>query len=263
MNNLKTKKIDLHSLRNDEHFQFNTEFRDSVVAATPAALKIQAQYDTYLPLYEQEDEVLKKIMKSVFTEDINAADHQRDITFRGMIDANHSALKHFNARTQTAAKRLKIVFDTYGNVAKKPINEETSAIYNLLQELRGNYAADVATVNIADWATELEANNLALENLVKNRYDESAAKTDLVLKQVRLQVDAAYHAIVERLDALSLVEGTPVYETFIHSWNVVVEKYNDIAAQRHGRNVKKSPSSPQPPPKEGEADANSAVGGRQ
>jgi hypothetical protein len=234
---MKIKKIDLHSLRNDAHFQFHTELKDLVNKATPAALNIQSQFDAYLPLYEQEDEVLKKIMKSVFTEDINDADHQRDLTFSGMVDANKSALKHFNPATQSAAKRLKIVFDTYGNVARKPINEETSAIYNLLQELNGNYAADVAATGIADWVTELETNNNALEALVKNRYDEGAAKTNLILKEVRVQVDAVYHAMAARLEALYIVEGTAVYENFIHAWNVIVAKYHNAVAhhRRHGK----------------------------
>jgi hypothetical protein len=233
---MKIKKIRLSHLRNDEHFQFGTEFKDLVNTTTPEALNIRAQFDNYLPLYAQEDEVLKKIMKSVFTEYIQAADHKRDRTFRGMADAAASALKHFNPDTQAAAKRLKIVLDTYGNVVRKPINEETSAIYNLLQELNGNYATDVTTIGIADWVAELEENNNALEALMKNRYDESAAKTDLVLKQVRRQADAAYHAIAERIDALFLVEeGTGVYEHFIRSWNTIVEKYHNALARHTGR----------------------------
>ena len=57
---MKTQKIDLTRLRNDEHFQLNTEFRDLVNASNPQTLKIAAQYKTYLSLYTQEDEALKK-----------------------------------------------------------------------------------------------------------------------------------------------------------------------------------------------------------
>ena len=232
---MKIEKVYLNNLRNDEHFQFNTEFRNLINEITPAALDIHAHFAPYLSLYAQEDEVLKKILKSALTEDIQNADRKRDLTFSGMIDANKSALKHFNSSIVTAAKRLKIVFDTYGNVARKPLNEETSAIYNLLQELKGTHAADVSTVGITDWVTELEADNNALTALMKARYDESALRTDLIMKEVRTQIDAAYHAITERIDALFIVNASTVHETFIHRWNVVIEKYKNILAQRQGR----------------------------
>ena len=231
---MKLQKIDLSRLRNDEHFQFNTEFRDLVNAVSPATLKVAVQFDLYQSLYVQEDEALKKIMKSAITADMQNADQRRDLTFRGMVDANKSALNHFNVEVQAAAKRLKIVFDTYGNVGLKPLNEETSAIYNLLQELQGTHAADMAIVKIADWADELEINNKAFEKLVKNRYDESAGRTELVLRQTRKQVDAAYRTIIERIDALGLIEDNDVYRNFIRKLNVVIEKYDNTVTQRKG-----------------------------
>ncbi len=236
---MKIETFRLSHLHNDEHFQFQTEFKDLVVAVTPETLKIKPQFDTYLPLYTQEDDSLKKITKSVFTEDILVADKQRDITFRGMVDTNRAALNHFRADVKAAAKRLQVVFDTYGNLARKPLNEETAAIHNLLQELNGTYAEDAKSTGIADWVKELEANNKAFEDLTKDRYDESAQRTDLVLKEVRTQVDAAYRTITERIDALALIEGGEAYETFIRRLNVVVEKYNNAIAARAGRAAKK------------------------
>jgi hypothetical protein len=236
------KKIHLRSLRNDEHFQFQTEFRDLIIAATPAALNIGQQYNVWLPLFEQEDDVLKKIVKSAITEDIQTADKHRDRIFRGMVDANKSALNHFQPAVHAAAKRLKVLFDTYGNVAAKPLNEETSAIYNLLQELNGNFAADVATLNITDWVAELESANNAFDTLVKARYDEAAHRTLLVLREVRTQVDTASRAITDRIDALFLLEGKALYEDFIHQLNIVIEKYKNALAHHH---TGKKP--PQPP----------------
>ena len=232
---MKTHKIDLRVLRNDEHFQFNTEFRDLLTANNPAALKVAPQFEAYLTLYAQEDEALKKIIKSAITANIQDADHQRDLTFRGMIDANKSALKHFRPETVTAAKRLQVVFDTYGNVARKPLNEETSAVYNILQELKGVYEADVTTVGIADWVQELETNNKAFDELVKGRYDEAADRTELVLRQVRIQVDTAYRSIIERIDAFAIVEESDIFTNFIRRWNVVIEKYSNTLARRQGK----------------------------
>jgi hypothetical protein len=223
---------DLYSLRNEAHFQFQTEFCDTVVASNPETLKIKSEFDAYLPLYRQEEEALNKIMKSAITEDIWAADKGRDFTFRGLAGTNRSAQNHFNAEIAVAAKRLQIVFDRHGNLTQKTFNEETASIHSLLLELKGDYAADVETVQLGDWVQELDANNRAFDALMKERYDESAARSSLVLKEVRKEVDAAYRNIVKRINALAFIEGGEVYDNFILRMNVVVEKYNSLVAGR-------------------------------
>jgi hypothetical protein len=222
---METLKIDLAQLRNDAHFQFNTEFRDLLMAANSEILKVKPQFDFYLTLFKQEDEAVKKIVKSALTDEIEAIDRQRDTVFRGLADFCHAALNHFKPETAAAAKHLQTVFGTFGNVARKPLNEETSAIYNLLQELKGEYAADIKTLGAADWVTELETVNNNFEKLVKERYEESAQRSSLVLKEVRAAIDDACRSIIKRIDALMLVEGGEQYADFIRRLNVVIEKY--------------------------------------
>ena len=168
-------KIDFTRMRNDEHFQFQVEFRALVHKYDAANLNIAAQFQTYLPLFDREDTALKKIMKSAVTAEIQAADKERDTVFSGMTDAQKAALKHFNPQVQASAKRLQAVFDTYGNLAKKPLNEETSGIYNFLQELNGTYAADARMAGIDLWAAELGRLNEAFTTLVRDRFDETAS----------------------------------------------------------------------------------------
>jgi hypothetical protein len=57
---------------------------------------LEKPFDAFLPIYDKVDKALKKIVKSALTESIH-----KD-----------------------------------GNVAKKTLNEETSAIYNLVQDLK-------------------------------------------------------------------------------------------------------------------------------
>ena len=232
---MKIQTINSYNMRNDEHFQFHTEFRTLVYDKDPAVLKITPLFNSYLALYDNEDTALKKIMKSAITADIQEADKQRDIIFAGMIDAQKAALKHFNTTIQSAAKRLQVVFDTYGNLAKKPLNEQTSSVYNLLQDLNGKYAVDTETVGLHTWATELERLNDIFSALVKDRYDESALRTDIILKEARLKLDELYRTIAERINALVIVEGPTVYTDFIKMLNVIITKYNNIMAQRAGK----------------------------
>jgi hypothetical protein len=231
---MKISKIHLNNLRNDAHFQFHTEFRDLVAKHGAEVLKVKPQFDAYLPLYDRVDEALKKIVKSALTAQIHEADKARDEIYTGMAETCAAALKHFNPQIREAAARLKILFDTYGNVASKPLNEETSAIYNILQELQGKYAEDVTAVGIAQWVAELKSRNATFEVLVKERFDETANRTDIVLKKARAELDEAYRVIVELIDALAIVEGEANYEPFARTLNAVIAKY--AVKHHHHRN---------------------------
>jgi hypothetical protein len=129
-------------------------------------------------------------------------------------------------------------------MAKKPLNEETSAIYNILQELQGKYAADVAIVGIGQWVSEVENRNKAFEELVKERFDETATRTDIVLREARGKLDEAYRIIAERVNALAVVEGVENYEQFIKTLNAVIAKY--AAAMHHHRHRGNHHAKPQP-----------------
>ncbi len=235
---MKIKRIDTQSLRNNEHFQCQTEFKVLVIEYDPIVLKIENLYQgSYLPFYAQEDEAIFKIMKGSFTEARMEVDRQRDSAFRGMIHMNKAALNHFDSEVVASAKRLKILFDTYDNISDMPLQEETSAIYNLLQELDGNYNEDMYRVRLEDWKDKLQQDNDAYQALVKQGYEEEVSRTELKMKEVRIKVDQVYRQIIERLEALMLIEGESNYIGFVSRLNIQLEHYADILAQREGRNA--------------------------
>ena len=229
---MKIDSLKLKDLRNDAHFQFFTEFKTLVERHGTEHLKIQTQYDALLALYNDEDTALKKIMKSAYTAEIQDADRYRDEILRGMTDANKSALNHYSADVKQAAIRLKIVFDTYKNIAQKPLDEETSAVYNIIQDLRGKYFADAVTAGLEGWISELDSANTAFSQLMMDRYDESASKTSLVLKQVRQKIDDAYRILTERINAAIIMQGEEAYREFVTTLNTVIKRYADILARR-------------------------------
>ena len=231
---MKINPIDGTRLRNNEHFQFHTEFRDLVTETGAEMINCEDQFNDYLVCYADEDTAFQRIEKSSITKEIEDADKPRDKTLRGMTATNKAALNHFDDQVSAAARRLKIVFDTYGNIAAKPLNEETSAIYNLLQELNDNYSADMQKVGLTPWATQLNIENKALDTLIKSRVNEQSAKTELKMKETRGGVDKAYTVMEERINALIIVEGAKNYEVFVRKLNIFIDKYNNLVAQRRG-----------------------------
>ena len=237
-------KLYFGKLRNAEHIQFFTEFRDLVNLFGAEPLKIQKFFTSFLSLFAVEDECLVVLQKSGYTEQMADADTRRDVTFRGLADTVKTALKHFNPETAEAGKRLKILFDAYGNLAQKPADEETSGIYNLIQDLEDKFAADVQKIGVADWVAELKANNESYDALVKSRDKESAEKPETKMKKIRTEIETVYRdttAAVESLAKLTnSTEEIVMYREFVLKLNTVLERYRNRIAQREGAaNAKK------------------------
>ena len=160
---------------------------------------VTAKYATYFPLIEDEEEALNFVRKSSYSELLSQADIVRDNTIDGMDDAIKSGLKHFDSAVREASRRLKILRDTTGDIAKKAYSKESGDIVKLLADLNGPYAADVKTAKIDDWVIELDANQKEFVKTQNHRYDELGEKTRLRMKQVRVEVDGAYRTMVEKL----------------------------------------------------------------
>ncbi len=207
---------------------------------TPTALNIEELFTSFLSLYANADEALEIIRKSATTSQIAEADRVWDSIFRGFSDAVKSAQNHFDPAKREAAQRLLVIFNHYGNIARKPCDEETASIYNFLQDINsGTLAADVFLLRLDDWITQLDADNQIFEALMKNRYDENSAKTDLKIKSVRTETDRTYRDILDRLDILILINGDALYTPFVKDLNVHSEQFNNLIAQRKGRNAAK------------------------
>ncbi len=232
---MKIKNIDLIPLHNEEHFQFQTLFLNLVREHTALALKIDVPLqELYLPSYEKEDECLKLIFKSSFTPLLAEMDAARDRLARGLTLLVEAYSYHFDQDVAQAANRLQILLDTYGKIYEKPYDKETIAIYDLIQDLNGEYAADASRIGLEDWIRELDSCNGQFEELKKERALESTGKTGLRMKTVRKEIDAAYRTLIKCIDVLMIVEGEAAYLAFAKEHNIHIEHYKYLIVQRRG-----------------------------
>jgi hypothetical protein len=232
------KPIHLNQMHNDAHFQLMTEFRDLVNAKTPEALKIDALWPAFLSRYADLDTALKKITKSAITDAIKAADAARDAAFVGITKYNKVIHDyHYTPAWRDAAAKIEIVLRTYGNVAAKPINEETSAIYNLVQELTTDtYSQIVTLIGLMPWVVKLGALNIAFESLMQERDRESEAKSHISMKTARRGIDDAYRNIVQTVNSLIFLGQLTGCEMFVDTYNIVVKRFNTLLKQQHSHN---------------------------
>jgi len=109
---------------------------------------------------------------------------------------------------------------------------------SLINDFTTTYAADVATVSLTGWVTELAAKNKAFDDLKNDRYTDDSAKTILRMKQERLKTDALYRQITERINALVVVEGEAAYAGFVAELNKRIEGYDNTISIRRARGKK-------------------------
>ncbi|MDR2125496.1 MAG: DUF6261 family protein [Prevotellaceae bacterium] len=233
-------RIKLENLRNEAHVSYNTAFGAMVDKYTPETLNINALYGEYKTAFADEIAALDIVRKSALTDAIDQQDSIRDSIFRGMADAIKSALNHFNAEKREAARKLNVVFDNYGNIAAKTLDQETAAITDLLRELNSpDNAALLTLLGLGDWAQQLDTENTKFEQMMLERYAETSQRPTVKMRDARQKTDKYLRAIFDRLEALALLNGTDGYENFIKELNALTERYKQIAAQEKGlRNSK-------------------------
>ncbi|MDR1919262.1 MAG: DUF6261 family protein [Tannerellaceae bacterium] len=264
---MKVVRITLPYLRNEEWFKLQTDFRETVNKYGAENLNIGELFNRSSSVYYRADELLEVLNKSTYTQKLVKDDRERDELIRGLFNSTKSSLKQPNEAKKNAAERLNILFQKY----RKPTLsgtylEESSAIYNLLQDLDGPYAAEVALLGLNDWVEAIREAQQRFLDSHSQRTQENVAKPKMELRPVRSELNALYQGMIGTceirlladglggkvvVDPKELDNGTPeenedkpphmrgnVNYNFVIEWNEIVKKYRNLLANRAGRRNK-------------------------
>lgn len=236
---MEIQKISLKELRNEEHNSLHDGVVKLVEAADPVALGIEADLVGYKAAILSEKEAIEFISKNTKSDLLTDLDAIRDRTFHGLALRVESDCNHYDANVSNAAIKLQSeVLNKYGNIARDNYQEETSSVNNLIADLTGTYATETGLLGIQGWITALQHDNTNFNDVYYQRIGDESAKTQLRMKQVRIQVDAAYNVIVKHINALIVINGETHYKEFVLKLNELLNKTKDTLAQRKGRNAK-------------------------
>lgn len=227
------KNAHLNDLQNEEHFAFHTDVDEVVTDAGPAVLKIETQYGVYKPTLTDERTALDQVQKSAFTKKMDIADVARDQPIRGFFAVVKGMLHHFNPTVSDAAYRIDVINESFSGITRLSKEKQTSATVSYLDALHVA-SADIVILGLRDWVTEIDAKNTAFVDTKKNRMNEKDDQTNLHMKDVRREVDAAYNAIVDRINAFITIDGDAKYATLVTKLNNRIDSYNNALAQRKG-----------------------------
>jgi hypothetical protein len=229
-------------LKNETHVQFHEGINFVIVKHNPQSLGIEPWYVPYKGALNNETEALDFFRKSKLTGKIADQDHVRDGIFRGFVDSIKGERRHFDPSRREAANLLYDIFDHYGNIARKPLDDETAAINDLARELAQPDATQAITLlGLTPWLNKLVEENTKFVALMSERYDETAKKTSLRMKTTRSETDTYYQAIISQIENQHLV-GVNINENFIKELNAVIERFRNILAQEIGGRKSKSSS---------------------
>ena len=233
---MKLKRVNLTQLHNEEHFQFMTVIVGLLNAAAGEVKQfIGTLIGTLSTLLQREDSALEKIRKSILTDPITTADSLRDSIFRGLELIVEGYMHSVVVVEVEAANVIRIVTNHYGNVTKKSYNEETALIHNLVRDLRERCDSALNTLNLVRWVDDLDAANTAFDNLMNERYEETASQNIENVREVRRAMDTVYQQLIAAIEVgAQLAAGSDAYAALINEINQRVEYYRNTLAHRKG-----------------------------
>ncbi len=144
---------------------------------------------------------------------------------------------------KAAAQRILHYFDAYENINGMVYQDETTAISSLMQDLNTTLAPDVTTLGIGLEVAELRnANNdFNTAYAARNAENPNAGNTP-TLTQMRPAAEAAYKALVERVEALYISSRrAQVWATLLGNINNIRDRYNALLARQAGGGTTPTP----------------------
>ena len=221
--------IRFSSLRNEAHYQYLSSFKESSEEHEMTGYYPPENWARFNALLVKEKTVIDYARSSDITQQLLEADKREDRDLVGIYAIIRSGLHHFNPEVAEAARVLNTRYSDFGRIASKPYEEEVAAVSVLLDELNGQYAEQVATLNLQDWVLELTEAHSEFQRLFMLRNAQLAARPEDKFKTVSKEIEAEYKSIKDHFEAVLTINSTPELESFVRLLNTQIEYFNSHA----------------------------------
>ena len=230
----KVEGLGIESMNNGQ----SSEFHTTNIARAKADANIVADLGPQLTAWEnannQFDIYLKQEQKSLLTEDIKDLDSVQDDDLVALKGVSRAMMNIPDEEKKQSARRVKLCIDNYDINTEWEYIKEMQLIKQMVDDLQGRYAADVAALGIGIFVEKLAQSNAAVRAAQIQRENEAAGKTTGQTRAWRRETEKAYRAFVEMLNARALVFGDANYANFIDLLNASIAHYRQILAVAAG-----------------------------
>ena len=229
--------IDVHNkMDNTTALGFFNQIGQLISANTALQSALSTVWTAYIAAYEAFDEAFAQTRKWAQTADIEALDKERDQALSAFNAALKSMLSSPNATKQQAAKRLMFVREKYTLNPSDEYMKETTAIAQMIQEMEDDVQSDQAltATGLVDWFQDLKQKNQAFLQKMNERTAEQAGQQKGIVREKRLDAEAAYRDLVKLINAAAIMEMPEGldWNSPIDRLNAEIDHYKNILARK-------------------------------
>jgi hypothetical protein len=222
------KKIDhisIQRLSNGAHYTFVQTTLGRIEECGAAASRLSADIATLRAAFSREEETLRVARKSRLTKEIVQGDAMRDSSYTGYKMAVKGLLSLPESEMLAAARRLWEHIKSYRIVTTDQRDKQTGMMTSFINDLEGKYAADVTVLGLMPLVTTMKTANEKVLALTSERDTENSVKIVGATKAARLVTDEAYRTLIDKVNALALLEGDEDYAGLIDAMNTQIARY--------------------------------------
>ena len=217
--------ISLERMSNGSHFLFITDTVGLATADAKVKTKVTAELTALQTALKAEDDALALSKANLLSKEIKAIDAERDKHYKALRKAITFFLNHPDAELVKAAQRLERLLKDYNIDPKMQLDRETGLLLNLISDLETKSAADVTALSLTPVVQAMKQANDKLREVTRARANDRAVQIVGQLRQAQHASDEAYHTLVQKVNALAVVEGEADYADFISKMNEQVKHY--------------------------------------
>ena len=217
--------IDLAHMKSGAHFLFITDTVGLATADAKVKTKVTAELTALQTALKAEDDALALSKANLLSGEIKTLDTERDKHYKALRKAITFFLSHPDAELVKAAQRLERLLKDYNIDPKMQLDRETGLLLNLIGDLETKSAADVTALALTPVVQAMKQANDKLREVTRARANDRAVQIVGQLKQAQHASDEAYRTLVQKVNALAVVEGEADYADFISKMNEQVKHY--------------------------------------
>ena len=221
--------IHLPAVSNGAHFVFIESICKRLDSETELLKNeyLKKAADTLKAAFNEENRYFALSKKSASTDEILAADADRDTLYSAYYRSVKSFLRVSTADLHTAAKTLWQSLVDYGIKPSMQLERETGAIQNLLEDCEQKYSAEVAKLGLQTVLASLKTANAKVSELLYSRTTEQSKQVAGALRKARQQSDEAFKQVRKVANAMATLGSAEALKPFADFVNQLIKRYED------------------------------------
>ena len=226
---MEIETLGLKSVSNGAHFVFVESICKRLDSETELLKNeyFKKAADALKAAFNEENRYFALSKKSASTDEILAADADRDTLYSAYYRSVKSFLRVSSADLHTAAKTLWQSLVDYGIKPSMQLERETGAIQNLLEDCEQKYSAEVAKLGLQTVLASLKTANAKVSELLYSRTTEQSKQVAGALRKARQQSDEAFKQVRKVANAMATLGSAEALKPFADFVNQLIKRYED------------------------------------